>query len=277
STASRSSTPISEAIAARNVAGEGESPTSDSSEKMLPGESEQMGVESRMTSSDPASTSTMPGLGWPRTAKVSAAFSPTGRTRAPSCSSSSSGTLSSKTALRSIPRRSRTRGSVREGGFPVHRFRGLDATGRCLTLARVGREPANRRSSGTFFAKEETVMAIVRSDPFRDLFNLQDQLFRTFDSAYRGREREEGPMTATWSPLVDVFEDNDGITLKAELPEVDPKDVEIQLEGNTLTLKGERRLENEEKREGYHRIERTYGAFSRTFTLPNTVDVEHIT
>ena len=120
-------------------------------------------------------------------------------------------------------------------------------------------------------------MAIVRSDPFRDLFNLQDQLFRTFDSAYRGREREEGPMTATWSPLVDVFEDNDGIMLKAELPEVDPKDVEIQLEGNTLTLKGERKLENEEKREGYHRIERTYGAFSRTFTLPNTVDVEHVT
>ena len=84
-------------------------------------------------------------------------------------------------------------------------------------------------------------------------------------------------MTATWSPLVDVFEDNDGITLKAELPEVDAKDVDIQIEGNSLTLKGERKLENEEKRDGYHRIERTYGAFSRTFTLPNTVDVEHIT
>jgi len=121
-------------------------------------------------------------------------------------------------------------------------------------------------------------MAIVRTDPFRDLFALQDQLFRTFDSAYRGgRQPEEQTMTATWSPLVDIFEDADGITVKAELPEVDPKDVEIQLEGNTLTLKGERKLENEEKREGYHRIERTYGAFSRTFTLPNTVDVEHIT
>ena len=122
-------------------------------------------------------------------------------------------------------------------------------------------------------------MAIVhRNDPFRDLLALQDQLFRTFDSAYRGRGGEdEQSMVATWSPLVDVFEDAEGITLKAELPEIDAKDVEIQVEGNTLTLKGERKLENEEKRDGYHRIERTYGAFSRTFTLPNTVDAEHIT
>jgi len=74
-----------------------------------------------------------------------------------------------------------------------------------------------------------------------------------------------------------VFEDAEGITLKAELPEVDAKDVEIQVEGNTLTLKGERKLEREDKREGYHRIERTYGAFNRTFTLPTTVDSEHIT
>ena len=120
-------------------------------------------------------------------------------------------------------------------------------------------------------------MAIVRSDPFRDLFALQDQLFRTFGSAYRNRGEEEQAMTASWAPLVDVFEDADAITLKVEVPEVDAKDVDIQIEGNSLTLKGERKLENEEKRDGYHRIERTYGAFSRTFTLPNTVDVEHIT
>jgi HSP20 family protein len=119
-------------------------------------------------------------------------------------------------------------------------------------------------------------MAIVRNDPFRDLFALQDHLFRTFDKAYRGDRQAEETMTATWSPLVDVFEDADGITLKAELPEVDAKDVDIQVEGNTLTLKGERKLEKAESREGYHRIERTYGVFSRTFTLPNTVDVEHI-
>jgi HSP20 family protein len=122
-------------------------------------------------------------------------------------------------------------------------------------------------------------MAIVRrNDPFRDLVALQDQLFRTFDAAYRGSGREdEQSMVATWTPLVDVFEDQEGITLKVELPEVDAKDVEIQVEGNTLTLKGERKLEREDKRDGYHRIERTHGVFSRTFTLPNTVDVEHIT
>jgi HSP20 family protein len=121
-------------------------------------------------------------------------------------------------------------------------------------------------------------MAIIRNDPFRDLFSLQDQLYRTFDAAYRGRQQQdEQAMTAAWSPLVDVFEDQDGITLKVELPEVDPKDVEIQIEENRLTLKGERKLEKSEQREGYHRIERTYGAFSRSFTLPNTVDVEHIT
>jgi HSP20 family protein len=122
-------------------------------------------------------------------------------------------------------------------------------------------------------------MAIIRrNDPFRDLYSLQDQLFRTFNDAYRGANREdEQSMVATWSPLVDVYEDADGITLKAELPEVDAKDVEIQVEQNTLTLKGERKLEREDKRDGYHRIERTYGAFARTFTLPSTVDVEHIT
>jgi HSP20 family protein len=122
-------------------------------------------------------------------------------------------------------------------------------------------------------------MALVRTDPFRDLFALQDQLFRTFDSAYRGgrQQEEQQPMTATWSPLVDIFENADGITIKAELPEVDARDVELLVEGNTLTLKGERKLEKAEERDGYRRIERTYGAFSRTFTLPSTVDVEHIT
>jgi len=119
-------------------------------------------------------------------------------------------------------------------------------------------------------------MAIVRSDPFRDLFALQDQLFRTFGSAYRNRGEEEQAMTASWAPLVDVFEDADAITLKVEVPEVDAKDVDIQIEANQLTVRGERKLENSENRDNYHRIERTYGAFSRSFTLPSTVDTEHI-
>jgi len=80
-----------------------------------------------------------------------------------------------------------------------------------------------------------------------------------------------------WSPLVDVYEDTDGITLKIELPEVDANDVDIQLEGNALTLRGERKLENVDKQEGYHRIERSHGSFSRRFTLPTTVETGSVT
>ena len=117
-------------------------------------------------------------------------------------------------------------------------------------------------------------MAITRYDPFRDLFRLQDQLFKTFGEAYGSRE--EGGLTSAWTPPVDVYEDNDAITLKVELPEVDAKDVDIQVEANQLTIRGERKLENSESRDNYHRIERTYGAFSRSFTLPSTVDTDHI-
>ena len=118
-------------------------------------------------------------------------------------------------------------------------------------------------------------MAITRYDPFRDLFRLQDQLFKTFGEAYGPRDESAG-LTGAWTPAVDVFEDNDSITLKVELPEVDAKDVDIQVEGNQLTVRGERKLEKAEERDGYHRIERTYGAFSRSFTMPTTVDAEHI-
>jgi HSP20 family protein len=118
-------------------------------------------------------------------------------------------------------------------------------------------------------------MAIIRNDPFRNFFNLQDQLYRTFGATY-GEPKQEA-MTATWSPLVDVFEDDDGITLRAELPGVPEKDVDIQLDGTTLTLRGERTLPNEQKRDNYHRVERTYGAFARSFTLPQNIDAANIT
>jgi len=129
-------------------------------------------------------------------------------------------------------------------------------------------------------------MAIIRNDPFRNFFNLQDQLFRTFDATHGGgrapeQQQQQEAMTATWSPLVDVFEDKNGITLKAELAEVEAKDVDIQLEGNMLTLRGERKLEpasvESENRGGYHRLERAYGAFSRSFTLREQIDIENIT
>jgi HSP20 family protein len=124
---------------------------------------------------------------------------------------------------------------------------------------------------------KETNMAILRNDPFRDLFQLQDQLFKTFDSAVRarGEEREHG-ITGTWTPLVDVFEDADGVTLKVELPEVHPNDVDISVEDSTLTLRGERKLEQSTVENAYQRLERAYGAFQRSFTLPPTIDAEHI-
>ena len=121
-------------------------------------------------------------------------------------------------------------------------------------------------------------MAIMRNDPFRDLFQLQDQLFKTFDSAVRGGRgaQDEQGLTGAWTPLVDVFEDADGVTLKVELPEVDANDVDLLVEDNTLTVRGERKFEQTTGENGYQRLERAYGAFQRSFTLPPTIDAEHI-
>lgn len=117
-------------------------------------------------------------------------------------------------------------------------------------------------------------MSLLRNDPFRDLFTLQDQLLRAIEPGYR--RAPEPSYTSAWTPAVDVFEDKEAIVLKLDLPEVNSKDVEIQVEGNTLTVRGERKLERSEERENYHRIERVFGAFSRTFTLPTTVSADQI-
>src|SRR5204863_9914313 len=118
-------------------------------------------------------------------------------------------------------------------------------------------------------------MNIIRYDPLREAMQqMRHQLFHQhFEQPY-----EEAQGTAGgWSPLVDVFEDSEGITLKVELPEVDADDVDIQVEGNSLTLRGERKLENVDKQEGYHRVERSYGSFGRRFTLPSTVEMANVT
>jgi HSP20 family protein len=119
-------------------------------------------------------------------------------------------------------------------------------------------------------------MAIVRWEPFRDLLSLQDRMNRLFDESYRGTQRsgsdDEWALGGSWAPAVDIFEQGNDIVLKAELPGVDPKDVDIRLENNVLSLRGQRKLENEVKRESYHRVERSYGTFSRSFTLPTVVD-----
>src|SRR5262245_19004346 len=123
-------------------------------------------------------------------------------------------------------------------------------------------------------------MALVRWDPFRDLFSLQERMNKLFDESYRGISRtgseDDWALGGSWAPVVDIYEQGGDIVLKAELPGVDPKDTDIRVENNTLTLRGERKLDNEIKRESYHRVERAYGTFSRSFTLPSVVDTEKI-
>jgi HSP20 family protein len=120
-------------------------------------------------------------------------------------------------------------------------------------------------------------MAIVRWEPFRDLVTVQDRMNRIFDEAFRGRAADdEWALGGAWAPAVDIYEHEGSLVLKAELPGIDPKDVDVRVENNTLTLRGERKFESDVKREKYHRVERAYGTFSRSFTLPNVVDTEKI-
>jgi HSP20 family protein len=115
---------------------------------------------------------------------------------------------------------------------------------------------------------------LTRWDPFRELNVLQDRMNRLFqDYAPRG---EQELTAGNFVPPVDIYEDEQGISVKAELPGVDPKDVDVRVENNTLTIKGERKFEKEEKEENFHRIERRYGSFVRSFTLPNTVDTDTV-
>jgi HSP20 family protein len=120
-------------------------------------------------------------------------------------------------------------------------------------------------------------MAITRWDPFRDLSLLQERMNRVFeDAAVRGWKNDEPSTTTSWSPAVDIYETDSEIMVQAELPGVDRKDIALQLENNVLTLKGDRRFEKETNQENYHRIERSYGGFSRAFTIPTIVDEDKI-
>lgn len=114
-------------------------------------------------------------------------------------------------------------------------------------------------------------MSIVRHDPFREMLALQDQLSRYF-----GAPRREENLSTSAFPAVDIYEDGEGLTLTAELPGVDPKAVDVKIENQVLTLSGERKLEREEQRDNYHRIESWFGTFTRSFSLPTTVDVDKV-
>jgi len=125
-------------------------------------------------------------------------------------------------------------------------------------------------------------MAIVRWDPFGELTQLQDRINRAFSDAYgRGSgpaRNDEGLMaTGAWAPPVDIYQNADQeLVLKAELPDISPGDIQISVNNDTLTISGEKRFSNEVKEDQFHRIERRYGPFSRSFSLPSSVDATKI-
>jgi HSP20 family protein len=119
-------------------------------------------------------------------------------------------------------------------------------------------------------------MAIVRWEPFRDLLTTQDRFNRLFNETFSDVFGGEELSGRRWNPAVDIYETDHDLVLKAELAGIDPKDVDIRVEDGTLYLKGERKQESEVKEGNYHRVERSYGSFTRSFSLPNSVNVEDI-
>jgi HSP20 family protein len=117
---------------------------------------------------------------------------------------------------------------------------------------------------------------LTRWEPFRELSTLQDRINRAFRESYSGAGHDESLTTSSFAPAVDVYEDEHRVTLKIEVPGIDEKDIDVQVENNILTVHGERKIEKEEKEENYRRVERQYGSFTRTFTLPQTVDTESV-
>jgi len=119
-------------------------------------------------------------------------------------------------------------------------------------------------------------MAIIRFDPFRDLVTLREKMNRLFEDAATSRGEEKDLISSSWSPSVDIYEDEHQLVLMAEVPGISEKDVEVKIEDNLLSIRGERKMEKETKEENYHRIERAYGTFLRSFTLPNYIDQDKI-
>jgi HSP20 family protein len=113
-----------------------------------------------------------------------------------------------------------------------------------------------------------------RLDNFRGFSTLQDQVNRLFESSFSGRN-DHSALT-TWAPSVDIYETENELVLKADLPDVEEKEIDIRVENNMLTVRGERKFQKEVKEDSYLRLERIYGSFSRSFGLPNTVNTEAI-
>lgn len=118
---------------------------------------------------------------------------------------------------------------------------------------------------------------IVRWDPFKEVATLQDRMNRVFGEAWgRTHRPDEDYISGSWMPAVDVRESKDALEISTELPGIEPKEVEVCVENGVLTLKGSRQFEKATEGETYHRVERAYGSFERSFTLPTNVDPEKI-
>jgi HSP20 family protein len=120
-------------------------------------------------------------------------------------------------------------------------------------------------------------MSITRYDPFRDLRSLQEEVNRLFTGNMARAFDEEGIARGSWSPTVDIYENKEQIVLEAELPGMKREDFDLSVENNVITLRGERHFEKKDDSDNYHRVERAYGSFARSFTLPNTVTTEGAT
>jgi len=119
-------------------------------------------------------------------------------------------------------------------------------------------------------------MALVKYNPIRELRTMQEQMNRLLNLSWNHDLPGEDIMDGIWQPAVDIYETADSIVIKAELPDVDQKDIDVRIEENTLTLKGERKQDRDVQKENYHRIERYYGSFQRSFSLPATIHQEKV-
>ena len=120
---------------------------------------------------------------------------------------------------------------------------------------------------------------LTRWEPLREFATMQDRMHRMnrlFRESYSPESPEEALTTTSFAPPVDIYEDEHNITLKLEVPGIDEKDIDVRIEGNTLTVHGERKIEKEEKEENFRRVERQYGSFTRSFTLPSSVDLSQV-
>jgi HSP20 family protein len=124
--------------------------------------------------------------------------------------------------------------------------------------------------------KEVNQMALVRWDPVRDLDSLQDDMNRLFDRFFGDRPGDGGSQARRWMPAMDLAETENDLVLRADLPGMSEDDIDIEVKDGVLTVSGERKAEQEEKGEGYHRVERAFGTFSRSLSLPDGVDPDKV-